>query len=172
MEEAAPQVTKFETGEQVGDFTLPKLHGGTPLSLRQVLSRSQQVALLLLSCTCSTCEAIVQQVAELERRPASLKSIGWTVVLVWHGEVSDIVEKTRVLPVSEEIVLLVDEKASLARDYLISAMPIGLALDHAGKVLDQSQNPGPSWLYRTLNVPAPEHDLLPTSWVGEIQTRG
>jgi peroxiredoxin len=168
IEQAAPRITRFNPGDGVADFTLPDAEGNST-SLTQFFQHGQKILLLILSTTCSTCEGIVMQVAELARRKEGLRTAGWSVVVVGYGTPDAVTRMTKEISHTEEITVLTDEQALVLRDYLVASIPVGIALDEQGRVLSQSPNPGPNWLYLTLNVLAPDHSLLPKVPMGQVR---
>ncbi len=168
VEQAVPRITRFDLGDRVSDFTLPDLNNDS-ISLSQSFHRGQKVLLLVLSTTCSTCEAIVAQLAELAGRERGLRVAGWSVVVAGYGTPDAVKQLVKEISHTEGIAILVDEQALLPREYLVASIPVGIALDEQGRVLGQSPNPGPNWLYLTLDVPAPDRSLLPKQFMAEIQ---
>ncbi|MBX5457010.1 MAG: redoxin domain-containing protein [Thermogemmatispora sp.] len=166
--QASVRVTRFEAGDKVSDFTLTDV-AGQATSLGQFLQRGRKVLLLLLSASCTTCRAIVAQLDELASRPGGVPALGWMVVAVIYGQPAEVRLMAETLREREGIAVLVDSEALVARSYLVASIPIGLALDENGRVLDQSRNPGPNWLYLTLHVAPPDHSLLPRIPIAQIQ---
>jgi redoxin len=168
IEQAAPRITRFDLGDRVSDFTLPDLNNDS-ISLSQFFHRGQKVLLLVLSTTCSTCEAIVAQLAELAGRERGLPAAGWFVVVAGYGAPDAVKHLVKEISHAESIAVFVDEQALVPREYLVASVPVGIALDEQGRVLGQSPNPGPNWLYLTLDVPAPDRSLLPKQPMAQIQ---
>jgi peroxiredoxin len=168
IEQAAPRVTRFDLGDRITDFTLPDTEGNT-ISLFSSFTVGKKVLLLVLSSTCGTCEAIVRQLAELASREGGIQAMGWSVVAVGQGTPDAVKQLAKEILHVEDMVVLVDEQALVLREYLVASVPVGIALDEQGRVFDQSPDPGPNWLYLTLNVPAPDHSLLPKQWVAQIR---
>src|SRR5258708_19157998 len=73
LNQSVPRVTKFQPGDLIGDFELPQLGGGEVARTTMIGARW---LLLLLSPSCSSCEAVARQVAELANRPPP---IGWAI---------------------------------------------------------------------------------------------
>lgn len=168
---SVPQITKLAEGQAVPSFELPDLSGRS-LRSGELFGDGSKALLLLLTGTCAECEVISRQIGELCSRPGGMPGLGWRIVLAWYGDRDTVLQ--RVTPIPRDapgVVLLHDEKAQLARDLLVSSLPVGIALDEQGRVAGQSANPGPNWLYRTLRTEAPERPLEP-AWVPEITTRG
>lgn len=165
LEESIPHITRFEAGEPVTSFTLADL-AGRDISSDGLIGNGQPSVLLLLTASCAECDAIVNQLVELTTRPGGMGSIGWNVVTVWYGE-PDAVESKAAALSEAGIPVLVDRQASLSRGYLVSSLPVGMAIDGKGRLTSQSANPGPSWLYRSLAVEAPTKPLQAT-WRTEI----
>ena len=91
-------------------------------------------------------------------------------VFAWHGTADEVTPKALSIVGAPGIVVLLDEEAKLASDFLVGSLPVGLAIDAGGRIVSQSANPGPNWLYRTLKAAAPAEPLEAT-WVAEITTR-
>jgi hypothetical protein len=168
IEQAVPRITRFDLGDRVSGFALPDLNNDS-ISLSQSFHRGQKVLLLVLSTTCSTCEAIVAQLAELAGRERGLRVAGWSVVVVGYGTPDAVKQLVKEISHTEGIAILVDEQALVPREYLVASIPVGIALDEQGRVLGQSPNPGPNWLYLTLDVPAPDRSVLPKQPMAQIQ---
>lgn len=169
--QTVPHVTRFEVGERIDAFTLPDLNGRLVAS-KDLLGQNKRVMLLMMSTTCDSCRALIAQVDELARRDGGLRSLGWSFVLSWYGEPSVTAQLVKNLLLSDDLVVLIDEEADLPRGFLTASLPIGMALDNHGRVLDQSANPGPNWFYRVIDAAAPEYSRVPASWMTEIETAG
>lgn len=163
---AAPTITIFEVGQRVGDFTLPNIHGNT-IASTSFLGRGQNVVLLLLSATCSSCLTLTSQVAELASRAEGVGAIGWHIVLMIGGEPEMIDGLVKQYPqvLSDGITVLMETKATVFQQYGITGVPTGLAIDAQGRLLSQTLNPHVNWLYKTLRVPAPT-ETLTSGWDG------
>ncbi len=163
---AAPTISIFEVGQRVSDFALPDIQGKSVAST-SLIGRGQNTLLLLLSATCGSCQTLIEQVAELTRRAGGVTATGWHVVLVIvanPGVVDDVVQKYPQL-LSEGITVLQGTKEGVLKQYGITGVPTGLAIDAQGQLLDQTLNPHVNWLYKILRVPAPKESLAP-EWQG------
>lgn len=174
--QAIPHVTRFETNETATSFTLPDLEGHRyDFSPR---NDGRQTLLLILSTRCGTCEVVLRQAAEIARRPGGPAAIGWSMVIVAFGDhrsVKELLERSlsaEDLALPASVPVLVDEAGVVLRGYLVGSVPAGVVLDPLGRVGDQSANPGPNWIYRVLNVPAPDKSVLPPAWIGRISSVG
>ena len=76
LELQAPRITKFEAGQPISAFTLPELDG-RERSSDELIGQGRSTMLLILTTTCSECEAIARQIVELTRRPGGLTRLGW-----------------------------------------------------------------------------------------------
>jgi AhpC/TSA family len=171
LQTTSQRVTRFSQGDKISNLTLVDLDGSS-VSISQLFNHGRKVLLLLLTTTCSTCETIVLQLNELVKREGGIPATGWSVALISHGQQQEVERLTRGLEEKEGITLLVDSEAIAARQYFPASLPVGIALDERGYVLDQSPNPGPNWLYLTLNVPAPDRSVLPERHVATITYPG
>lgn len=171
IEVAVPRITRFELGDKVSDLTLPRLDGSSS-SVSQMFHQGKNVLLLLLTTTCGSCEAIIMQLAELTRREGGLQAMGWSVALICYGQPGAVKQLVERVAHTEGITIHVDEQAVAARQFLVTSLPIGLALDEQGYVLSQSPNPGPNWLYLTMNIPAPDSSVLLAQPTAEIRFAG
>jgi cytochrome oxidase Cu insertion factor (SCO1/SenC/PrrC family) len=163
---AAPTISIFEVGQFVGDFTLPDIEGNSVAST-SLIGRGQNTLLLLLSATCGSCQTLIEQVVELTRRTGGVRATGWHLVLVIVAEpgmVDDVVQQYPQL-LSEGITVLQETKGEVLKQYGVTGVPTGLAIDGRGQLLDQTLNPHVNWLYKTLRVPAPKESLTP-EWQG------
>jgi hypothetical protein len=168
LDQSVPRITKFQSGDSIGSFQLPNARGGDFIFASDTGSR---ILMLLLSPSCSSCEVAARQVAELANRA---RPIGWAMVLVTHGTpqiVNDFVaralEGTR-LQMPDSVTLVADEEGQLLREYMAASVPVGLAIDEHGHLLDQTTRPVPNWVYLTLGVAGPSEGLLPASWIGHL----
>lgn len=174
--QTVPHVTRFEINEAATSFTLPDLVGHR-YDFRP-RSDGRQTLLLILSTRCGTCEVVLRQAAEIAHRPGGLAAIGWSMVIVAFGDQRSVKEllgrslSSEDLALPNSIPVLVDETGVVLREYLVGSAPAGVALDPLGRVVDQSANPGPNWIYRILNVPAPDKSLLPPAWIGQVSSMG
>ncbi|MDQ2913494.1 MAG: hypothetical protein M3T56_09585 [Chloroflexota bacterium] len=170
--QAIPHVTRFAKDESATSFTLPDLDGH-PYEFRPQ-SIGRQTLLLILTTHCGTCEVVLRQAVEIAQRPKGLATIGWSMVIVAFGDqrsVKELLERSLSgvdLALPSSVPILVDEQGVVLRGYLVGSAPAGVALDALGRVIDQSANPGPNWIYQVLNVPAPDKALLPPAWIGQI----
>ena len=159
LESSVRRVSKLERGEMFPDIQLPQAGNGRMLSISSVVAGGQRTMVLLLNDTCQSCDVLVRQVAELSTRPGGLEEIRWKFILAWIGDEATVADKAAGLPQTGQIAQLIDSTGKLARQLLIGTFPVGIALDAGGKVVSQSAQPGPNWLYLTLGVVAPEQPL-------------
>lgn len=171
LQTTSQRITRFNQGDKISDLTLIDLDGNS-MSISQLFNHGRKVLLLLLTTTCSSCEAIVLQLAELVKREGGLTATGWSVALICYDQQQEVGRLTKDLEKGEGITVLVDSEAIAARQYFPASLPVGIALDEHGYVLDQSPNPGPNWLYLTLNVPAPDRSVLPAKHIATITYPG
>jgi hypothetical protein len=170
--ESVPRTTVLERGDRVPAFQLTELHGGSVVGSDQIIGTGTATILLLLTATCTECEVIAKQIGELTKRPGGLPALRWSIVIAWYGDRETIQERARPVPPNAPgLTILHDPDARLARDLLVGSLPIGIALDGSGRVVGQTANPGPNWLYLTLGAAAPDKALEP-GWVSEITVRG
>ncbi len=157
---AAPLISRFELGEQVGAVDVTDLHGNQATST-QAIGQGRNVLLLLLSPKCGSCKTIVAQITEMARRPGGVLASGWSITLLFAGDrptIDEVVQKNPPL-LSDGITLLIDEQGVSLAQYGIPSVPTGLALDRRGRLLTQSMNPHANWMYKTLTIDAPAQSV-------------
>jgi peroxiredoxin len=168
LEATVPKVSRLRKGDTITSFELPHLGGGM-FSSSDVIGHDVPVLLAILNDQCGSCEILAKQIAELAERPGGLPQIGWRVVMVWVGSPQSVAEKSYRSTV--DLSVLIDERGTVVRQLLVSGFPSAIALDGSGRVLDQSSNPGPNWMYLTLEVDAPEKPLTDSIPVGRLMHR-
>ena len=69
----------------------------------------------------------------------------------------------------DSVRIVADETGRLVREYMAASVPVGLAIDEHGHLLDQTPRPAPNWIYLTLGVDGPAEGLVAPSWIGQLQ---
>lgn len=143
--------SRFDLGERISHFELPDLEG-LPVVSKVLFNRNQRTVLLFLSTSCSGCSALVSYLANLVRKEGGLKRFGWSIVAIYTGPYTsrESAEKHIDPVLLNEVTVVVDEKASIFREYDIRSFPVGIAVDQAGHVVDQSSSSITKWLKQTL----------------------
>lgn len=155
---ATSRATRFEVGESIDHFVLKDLQSRLVDSKKLLKGKS---LLFFVSVGCQGCQVMLRQVAELASREGGLKGSGWTFTFICYGTREQVGEFFQEHLPTADITVLLDEKGTVSDQFVIRSVPVGVALDEHGQVVDQSINPHVDWLYRVLNVPAPLHDPDP-----------
>jgi hypothetical protein len=165
---AAPQISRFETHQAVGDFELPTSEG-TVSSLSSELDSIGPAVVLFLTPACGSCKAVQTQLVELASRRPAWGGAATKVVVVAGGGPLD-ADVSQSLSRSGSTVFI-DKDGRAFGDFGIRSIPTGLSIDSSGVVSDQSMNPHAfNWLYRTLGVPPPAQPIQ-TGWGSLITPR-
>lgn len=159
--------SKFQLGEQVSNFTLPTIQKDM-FSSKSMFDQNKRVLLFFLSTKCGSCKTMIEQIGELARRPDGLQATGWNFILIFNGELSATQKMAEDLPLAD-LTVLIDQNASIARDYNIPSTPFAMAIDRSGNLYSQSSQPASRWLYTVIDIPAPvdsainyDQSLVPT----------
>ncbi len=164
LQQAIVHVTRFALDDAIPAFTLPDFEG-RPFNSSAVIGTGRRTLLLLLTTTCASCEGVIRQVAELASR-TNFSTLGWDVILACLGNrdaVDQLLERSladSASPLAGEVAILLDATGDLARAFQVSGLPVGMALDGRGRLVDQSPNPGPNWIYQVLGVDGPPASLV------------
>lgn len=151
--------SRFEQGDRISHFELPNLEG-LPVVSKALFDRSQRTLLLFLSPSCRGCDAVIEDLTNLVKRERGLKRFGWSVVAVYTGPYvsRDAVEKHIDPSLLNEVTVVVDEKGLIAQRYDLRIFPVGIAVDHLGRVVDQSSRSMARWLKQTLQASQPSQE--------------
>jgi len=162
--------SRFEQGDRISHFELPGLKG-LPVVSKALLKTSQRTLLLFLSPSCSGCDTVMDDLANLVKREQGLGKLGWSVIVIYTGPYvsREAVEKHIDPSVSNEVTVVVDEKGSIAQQYDLRSFPIGIAVDHLGRVIDQSSRSMTRWLKQTLQASQPSREEPSPISVGDQQ---
>lgn len=180
LQQAIVHVTRFGLDDAIPAFTLPDFEGHA-FSSSTVIGTGRPTLLLLLTTTCASCEGVIRQVAEISSRK-DFRTLGWGVILACLGNreaVDQLLERSladSASPLAGEVAVLLDATGDLARTFQVSGLPVGMALDGRGRLVDQSPNPGPNWIYQVLGVDGPPASLVraptPTlQFVGDLSAQ-
>lgn len=148
--------SRFERGDRISHFELPGLEG-LPVISKALFKTNQRTLLLFLSPSCRGCEAVMDELTSLVKHERGLSKFEWSVIVAYTGPyVSLEVVKKHIDPsLLNEVTIVVDEKGLIARRYDLRAFPVGIAVDHLGRVLDQSSRSMARWLKQTLQASQP-----------------
>ncbi len=156
---AIPAITKYELQEQIDDFELPNVVGIKIKSI-DVISRSGAI-ILLISPTCQSCGALLAQVLEIASRHDIIFSQPIIVIVLGAKESVEHLLSNYPGLSSSQVVILIDEQASTARQFGVDAVPTGFTVDHKGRMISQTSNPHlANWLYTVMKVPLPKEPIV------------
>ncbi len=155
----APPVSSYELGQRIENFALPDMTGQL-IHSEDLLRRSNGAVFLFVSTSCSACEALLAQVSEIATRPNGLlKKSLVVVVLGVTGNLEQLLVSYPSLS-NEKIVVLTDPDGIALRQFGITAVPLGLALDRESRLVHQTHNPHVTkWLYVRLDVTPPTEPI-------------
>lgn len=155
---AAPPITAYELGERIADFELPNA-AGTQVQSNRILQLTSGGVILFVSSTCSSCAAVMAQVAELVTRSNIVLSKVFILIVVEPLEATDSLRKiyeTYLGLNDRQVVLLADDQGDVTRQFGVRSVPTGIVVDKDGHVISQTFNPhAANWLYKVTNTPAP-----------------
>jgi len=174
LEALAPRISGLSSGDTMPDFHLKTLDG-VEARRDDVVGGGVRTVLLVLNDQCDACEVVARQCVELAERDGGLAGLGWRLVLSWVGSPDTFTAKLGGISFHEPaLTVLMDPDGQIAKGLLVSSFPVGLALDNTGRLLSQSGNPGPTWLYTTTGASAPAQPIVldDRRWTSTLRTRG
>lgn len=159
--------SRFEQGDRISHFELPNLEG-LPVVSKALFDTSQRTLLLFLSPSCRGCDAVIEDLTNLVKSEHGLSKLGWSIVVVYTGPyVSRKAVEEHINPsLLNRVTVVVDEKGLIAQQYDLRVFPVGIAVDHLGRVLDQSSRSMTKWLKQTLQVSQSSRENLSPLSVG------
>lgn len=166
-----PPITSYERGQHIADFELPNAVGSR-VRMTDLLQQFNGALLLFATTTCPACENLFAQVEEVVAR--SSEPFTTALVVIAAGKEDRLAQLVARHPNLRhaQLAILVDEAGVVFRQFGITAVPLGLALDRQGKVTHQSQNPHvDNWLYARLAV-TPPVEPVSSGLIGVITPAG
>jgi hypothetical protein len=124
---AVPAISKYEIRQKIDDFELPDV-SGTKIRSRDVFLPSG-VAILVVTPSCRSCLALLDQVSELVKRPNTV--LTKPILIIVAGTRDHLENLLRISPAldSQQVILLYDEDSSTLKTFGLRAVPTGLEVD-------------------------------------------
>lgn len=160
IETTAPTVTKYDKGDVLEDFELPDL-SGRGVALANVIGQGRKAMLFYLSPDCVSCKTVVMQLEEVATRSSGLPP-EWSIAVIFLGEESDVAQllgEHQVI-LASSVQILVDAGGLVRKLYAIRHVPISVAVDEDGRVMDQSIMPYDNWIYKITGIAAPDQIVV------------
>lgn len=155
---AIPTVSSYELHQHIGEFELPD-RTGTMLKSRNLLHQSGAV-LLFITAGCQSCTTLLAQVSELVTRRNLVLARPLILIAIGDRKKVEQLLSMHVNLASDRVMILIDEKSAVLHQFGISSLPTGLAVDHEGRLMNQTFNPHAAhWLYKIIEVTPPEQPV-------------